>query len=682
MNKTHRILPGIARGLALAAALAILPMAAHATPVVDGVLDAEYGAPLVTSAKDNLAVAPAQSINDPADENAKTMDVTNVYVTNSPTALYIYVRLPYYDLSKAHGDWSIALHLGGANDGIAVTTATGDPYGIKLTYNYPKNPNAIIKANFKSTAAFGDGVNGWGYINTPNATLDGWLFSGAPYENYFGMGGAIIPHDATSIHSVGTTGGELAFANGDGTGNTGGIEIKVPLSDFAHDGNLTAPVVGDQIWLQYYGSVRNPSNGHDRAAIDSAPFEEGIRHQPDAGTGDPNYGVGIATQQVAYTLVDNPQTFEVSNAFATSDTTVSVQFTDNVGVGADAPGNYALVDTDNGNAAATVTAATPDATNTSQVNLTTTLVPGHHYQVTVTNAKSVGGTDIVAGRNTATFQAPVNNTFTLKDNGALVPPSKPPYLAIFSGGTRLFKLSPVSGQTDTYATTDDVWIVPGAIQYKYVFTDDDPVNPQITDYDTLNAKNRGRDVASPGPNNFTDYTSGTPVAVTFNLVDYQDVIATSGKTPFMTGEVTSPNWVVDPTFPYPNGPAQLTPVAGQPFPTYSVTLTLPTFDPTTYAYKYILIDMTAPSPKDTVDWDTLNGGNRSASIMGAGDPRTQIVNDTVGTAPVTITTDDILKVAGGLAAAPDKNTDAADFNTMDVDQNGVIDVQDAVAFAR
>lgn len=682
MKMTHRMLPRIKSGFALAAALLALPLAAHATPVVDGVLDADYGDPIATSAKDNLSVAPAQNINDPADPSAKTMDVTNIYVTNSPTALYIYVRLPYYDLTKAHGDWSIALHLGGANDSIAVTTTTGDPYGIPVTYNYAKNPNAIIKANFKSTAPYGDGVNGWGYINTPNATLDGWLFSGAPYENYFGMNGVSIPDGATSVKSVGQTGGEIAFANGDGSGNSGGIEIKIPLVDFAHDNNLTAPQVGDKIWLQFYASVRDANNNHPRAAVDSVPFEEGIRHQPDASTGDPNYGKGIATQQVEYTLQNNPQSFTVSQAFAPDINTISVQFSDNIGQGADIAANYALVDTDNANAAVPVTAAAPDGTNTAQVNLTAALSPGHHYQVTVSNAKSIAGSTIVAGQNTATFQAPVDNKFILTDNGSLVPPTKPVWLATFTGGTKLYKLSPVSGQTNQYETTDHVWALPGTLEYKYVFTNDDPVNPQITDYDTLNAHNRVRTVTAPGPNTFNDYTAGTPVEVTFNLIDYQNVIATSGKSVFMTGDITTPNWQVDPSFPYPNGPVQLEPVADQPLPTYSVTLTLPTFDPTTYAYKYILINLDDPDPKSTVDWNTLNGSDRTATIQGTGDPRKQVVNDTVGTAPVTVTAQDILKVAGGLAAAPDKSAHAAAFNQMDVNKDGVIDLKDAVAFGR
>lgn len=677
--KKHPLKRRLASYLGLGAALLALPLAAHATPVVDGVLDAEYGAPLATSPKDNLIVAPAQSINDPADVNAKTMDVTNLYVTNSPNALYIYIRLPSYNLANAHGDWTVTVHLGGANDSIAVANTTGDPYGIPVTYNYAKNPNAIIKANFKSSASFSDGVNGWGYLNTPSATLDGWQFTGA-YENYFGMGSVAIPAGATSVHSVGASGAELAFANGDGSGNTGGIEIKVPLADFAHDGNLTAPAIGDKVWLQFYDSVRNPSNGHDRAAVDAVPFEDGIRRQPDQTTGDPNFGKGVATQQIAYTLLDNPQTFEVTGANAPNNTTVNVHFSDNVGQGTDVPGNYALVDTDDGNKAVPVTAVAPDAGNTAQVNLTAALSPGHNYKLTVTNAKSIGGAAILAGRNTATFQAPVLAKFTVTDNGDLVPPSKPVWLAIFSGSTRLFKLSPVAGQTNGYATTDDIWVAPGDVKYKYVLTDDDPVNPQITDYDTLNKQDRHRTAAIPGPNDFRDFTAGTPVAVTFNLVDYQDAVAKSGKSVFITGEMSG--WSNNPANAYPNGPAQLEPVPGQPFPTYTVTLDLVTFDPSTYAYKYILINTNAADPPSTTDWDTLNSTNRSVTVVGEGDPRTQVVNDTAGVPPVTVNAASILRVAGGLEAAPNKTSDAATFNAMDVNQDGVINVQDAVAFGK
>lgn len=652
---TRSFLQGIALGVAALA----LSASAFATPVVDGTLDAEYGAPLASSPKDNLTVDAARGINDPADTAlAKPSDVTNVYVTNSGNALYIYVRLPYYSLQTMHGDWSIPIHLGGANDAIAVDTTTGDPYGIPVTYNYAKNPNAVIKANVKSSANFTDGVNGWGYMNTPNATFNGWRFTGG---DYFGTNAAgAVPAGALKFHAAGATGAEIAYANGDGTGNTGGIEMRIPFSDFAVDGNLTAPVAGDKISLQFYIGIRDANNNHPRAPIDSSPFEAGIRSQPDTVTGDPNYAKGVATQQVTYTLINATTPFDVTKAGFIDATHMYVQFSDNVGAGGEVAGNYAVTDTDNGNAVVPVSAAAIDGTNAKQVDLTTTTIPfGHHFHVVVSNAKSLGGITVTPILNSADFQAPMPVNMTLVDNGALVPPTKTPWIAFFVGAGGKQKLVQVAGTTNSWTTDVPFLVQPGTATAKFVIVNEsDPTLP-ITDYDTLNRQDRHPVVVVPGPNNFTYYI-GNSMTTTFNLIDFTGAAAAAvaaGK------QIILFDFDVNPASRFP-----LTPVAGQA--NTFTTGPLPWIQNTTQ-YKYVIVT-DAGLPTEALDYDTLNAQNRYIDT-GVGNVTTLIHTDINGSPAAK----DILKVAAGLAAAPTPATDAI-FMAMDKDGSHTITLLDAV----
>ncbi|HEY3411747.1 MAG TPA: hypothetical protein VGM51_01690 [Armatimonadota bacterium] len=659
MKKPLLTIRSFALAVALGAAGLALTVAAHATPVVDGTLDAEYGAPVASSPKDNLTVDAARGINDPADTLlAKPSDVTNVYVTNSGNALYIFVRLPYYSLQTMHGDWSIPIHLGGANDAIAVATTTGDPYGIPVTYNYPKNPNAVIKANVKSSAAFTDGVNGWGYLNTPNAALNGWQFPGG---DYFGSDAAgKVPAGATKFHSVGSTGAEIAYANGDGTGNTGGIEMRIPFADFTVSGNLTAPAVGDTIYLQFYISIRDLNNNHPRAAIDSSPYEAGIRSQPTAGTGDPNYGLGIATQQVPYTIVNATTPFDVSKAGYTDATHVYVQFSDNVGTGGDVAANYALTDTDNGNAVVAVSAAAIDGVNARQVNLTTAaLVYGHRYHLVVSNAKSLGGVVVTPTANSVDFQAPMPVNLTLVDNGGLVPPGKTPWIAFFVGAGGKQKLVPVAGKTNEWTTDVPYLVQVGTATCKFVIVNESDPNLPITDYDTLNRRDRHPVITVAGPNDFTYYI-GAPVTVTFNLIDFTGKAATAiaaGK------QLVLFDFDTDPATRFP-----LTAVSGK---TNTFTTGPLSMVQNSTEYKYVIVTDSG-LPTESLDYDTLNPGNRAIDT-GAGNVATMIRTDTNGSPAVV----DILKVAAGLAAGPTPATDPT-FVAMDKDASGTITLLDAL----
>jgi hypothetical protein len=642
----------LAGAIALGTALLVLAIGqAFATPVVDGILDADYGAALASSPKDNLIVDPAATpaINDPADITAKSIDLTNIYVTNSGNALYIFVRLPHYNLTDPHGDWSIPIHLGGANDGLAVPNTLKDPWGSNVFLNYPSNPNAYVKSNFKSRAAFSDGVNGYAFVHNINAAGNGW---DAGLGDFFGSeGGGTPPVGATYFHSAKIGGGEIAYKADDGTGNVGAIEMRIPFSAFAQNTTLTAPVVGNVLKLQFISFKRTPTDGHDRAAIDAVPFEDSIRFI--AGPSN-DYSQGIATQQVSYTIVAANTPMDVSAAAYTDSTHIALQFTDNVGTGGTTAANYSLVDTDNGNAVIAVSAAAIDAVNTKQVNLTTATLPdGHNFKVTVTNVQSTGSVVVTPARNSATFQSYVDATFTICDNGSpAIIPTTAQFISVFVFVpiSKEIDLVKVTGSPNCYTTIPPFRLPPGQAKYKYRI--------DHSDYDTLNRRDRFNNVTIAGPNVFNDTIGGGPVGVTFNLTDYNAVLP------------ANPVYL----FNYNTDPATrilMNPVAGQPG---KFTSGSQPWVQNTYEYRYVVVDPNGGT--EILDPDSLNQFNRNVAINGSGSPLTQTVNDIAGTPPAP-TAAEILRVAAGLVAGPSPATSAT-FIAMDKDASGNITILDAV----
>lgn len=669
----------LVRHLALVGALGTVSALVHATPVVDGILDKDYGVALATSPKDDLAVWVPTSVNDPADPIAKTMDSTALYVTNSGNALYIFVRLPYYSLQTAYGDWAVAVHLGGANDAIAIKNTTNDPYGMKVFYNYPSNANAIIKANFVSLANFGDGVNGWGYINTPNAALNGWNFTGT---DYFGSAAAGKPTTTqTTFHSVGATGSEIAYVNGDGTGSSGGIEIKVPFVDFARDANLTAPVVGDVVKLQFYSSRRDGtgSNGHVRGAIDSEPFEESARWVSD-GAGGRDYTQGILTQQVSYTIQSAITPMDVQSAAFVDPTHIKVQFADNLAAGATTASNYVLTDVTAGGTPIAVSAAAIDGTLLNQADLTTaTMLPGHQLSLVVSNVQSSAGIVVAAPKNTATFYSGVPVTFNLYDptdiyttDGATVMTVTGPFINWTNNadGSGEVHLTLVDAATKHYQSAPFYIIPPGGnniVEYKYRLpgiTLGDPWNALQGSYNN-NPDNRAMMVL-PGTTSIStnDYAETTNnVNVTFNLTDNENRAA--GNDVYIAGQ-------------YINGYnfrtiATLLKMTKTGAHTYTITVPVPQgYD----RYKYFtgVTDTTDPTLLDP-NYDLFSQPNLYVTIIGSGTPPTQTVNDVIGVAPPTAA--QVLRVAAGLDAGPTPATGAA-FLAMDKVVDGKITIADAV----
>jgi hypothetical protein len=665
--------------MALVAALAAIPALAQATPVVDGVLDSDYGTALATSPKDDLSVWAPSSINDPADPAAKILDSTAIYATNSGNSLYVFVRLPYFSLQTAYGDWALAVHLGGANDAIAVTNTTKDPYGIPVYYNYASNPNAIIKANLVSSATHGDGVNGWGYLNTPNTALTGWQFTGA--GDYFGSAALGRPTSTTTVfHSVGTTGSEIAYVNGDGTGANGGIEMKIPFADFAHDGNLTAPVVGDTLKFQFYASVRDGTSGdgHARAAIDCEPFEDGARWQSD-GIGGRDYTVGVLTQQVSYTIKSATTPMNVQGASFVDPTHIKVQFTDNLGTGATTASNYAITDLTTAGSPFAATAAVIDATLLSQADLTVpTLSPGHQYKIVVSNVQSSGGILVTDTLNSATFYSGIPVVFNVYDPTDVYTTNAATIMTVTGSfnnwtnsdaGTSEPQFTLVDAPTHHWQTGTVYVQPPGGnniVEYKLRLPGTGNAwNALQGGGNSGNPDNRAL-VLAPGTVSAStlDYTETTiPVQVTFNLTDNEN--RAGGGDVYIAGMyINSYNFTDVATA------LKMTKTGAN---TYSITAPVPQgYD--RYKYFTATVDPT-DATKLVPNYDVFSVPNLYVTIIGSGSPLAQIVNDVIGVVPVTAA--QVLRVAAGLDLGPTPASSTA-FAAMDKDADGKITILDAV----
>ncbi|HEY3266798.1 MAG TPA: hypothetical protein VGM37_07725 [Armatimonadota bacterium] len=642
--------------LALSAALLTLPLlAAQAAPTVDGVLDADYGAPIASSPKDNLLVDATASpaINDPALPAARANDITGLYVTNTGNALYIYIQLPYFSFATATGNFAITMHLGGANDSLAMPALSKDPYTGTVFYNYTSasrpEPNVVLISNVKSTSA-----NGWAYLMRQGSS--GSYNYDNTYGDIFSISNVAVTAASTSVHSIGPTGAEIAYAAGDGT--VGGIEIKLPFSMFSQTGVLSAPAVGDTVKLQVYDTITG------RAAIDSAPFEAGARVYQDPGAPAPDYGQGFLTEWASYTIQQVGTPLEVLLAKIVDSTHVGLKFTDNLSTGATGGGagnlaNYAVVDLDNNNAVLPVTSAAVESGDPTIVDLGFASLPlGHHIRLTANNVQSASGVSITPSKNVTDYILPVLVTFEICDNSAagLVNGKAVSLTGNFLGWTqgagKEVDLTLESGSTTCYKSAP-TWVTPGAIEYKYRL--------DYSDWDTMNKRNHKFTVPASSPVEIQDVIGG-PVTVTFDLTLYPDKTIPAGSTLYVTGDWNG--FSTDPLSATP--PLAMTLVPGK---TNEYTATLQTTQ-NVWEYKYILIDSLA-----TVDWTSLNADNRSVYVKGAGTPLTQTVIDTAGT-PLAQLAARVLRIAGGLEAAP-ASTDSI-WAVLDKTGDSKITVEDAV----
>lgn len=683
MSNSHKTWMGLLAGALLLTACT----ASFATPVMDGLRDSEYTL-IASSPKDNLMVDEPNLIDDPADPKAKCMDVTDFYASNSGNALYLYIELPYYNLANIYGDWGIAMHLKGANDGIERNLPAQDSYGAPVYFNHAPGTgvNMQLKSNFRGTAASSDGDQGWAYLNPCSLDGAGWNF---PHGNFLGdnrweVGSGII-------HGFGNTGSEIVYKGGDGTpGNYGAIEVKLMFSDFGFDyptwTNVRPPVIGETILMQWYATTRgepgNKNNNHIRGPIDCVPFEAASRQDPN--TGDPSPFGGYLTQYATYTLAQ-PASFEVSSAAAAGMTTVNVNFSDAVGDGGNTPANFVITNLAN-SATIEVTGAAIDSGTPSRVVLTTGSLPvGGTCRVTVSNVKSTGATLVNPARNSADFPVAIPVVFHLWDPQDIVGKNPDPntgqngkvtltgsfmsWANDDGAGTGANELlcSPVEGQPGHYKSAP-VLIPPGTIYYKYRL----PHMLNYMNWDTLNYPGSPdrRLVIPAGSKGMETYdvacnatVAGTPVSVTFEMTDYDGIAA--GRPVYVTGGGGLSGWSGDPT-----GAIAMTKTGEY---TYTATATIPQGY---LEYKYILIVEDPPGTYTTA-WDDF-GPNQYSPVVGSGTPLAQTIVNIFGTPPVPAYVK-ALRIAGGLEASP---AAGAAFNALDFDKSGKIDILDAVALRK
>lgn len=667
--------------MALTAALLLPLTTADATPAMDGLRDTEYSL-VASSPKDNLLVDVTNGIDDPADPKAKSMDVTDLYMSNSGNSLYFFVELPYLNLSQVYGDWAIVMHLKGANDTLAIASNATHPYGpSNIFYTHAPAPNAVITSNFRGTNPNNEGQNGWAYVNPVNLNLDGW---GYPGGNLFGSNRWETESDGR-IHGYGTSGAEVIYKPGDGTvGNYGSLEVKVPFADFAADtpGNsaLQAPKVGDQILLQFYTTTRglpgDTGNSHVRGAIDTTPFDENSRKDPNTGEVSP-FG-GNLSVFASYTI-QAPAAFDVAGASANTNTQLTVGFSDAVGASGATSTNYAVENLTE-NTVIAVTGAQINPSNPAEVILTTDPMGyGDRVKVVVTGVQSTGGVALTPAKNSAEATVPVQVRFNLYDPKNIVttqgvdPNTSQPAQITVTGSFSNWAangdgsinsaeklVNPVDGEP-THYRSEIVLLPPGTVFYKYrmpallcgdgckawdtLNTGGDP-NRQVVVPSNTDAVIETHDIA------VNNSTPGDPVQVTFKMTDNDNKVA--GRDVFVTG--TFAGWSSD------AGTAlQMTAVAGEP---NTWTVTAPVNQGYT-EYKYIIKD----SEGNTL-WDEF-GGNQFANIVGSGTPLSQTIINVFGTPPVPAPLR-ALRIAGGLSAAT-----ADDKTQLDKDGSGTITVVDA-----
>jgi hypothetical protein len=654
-----------------------LPLAASATPVMDGERDAEYTL-VASSPKDNLLVDPSAvpPIDDPADPRAKDLDVANIYAANTGADLYLYIELPYLDLNTIAGEWAVVFHLGGANDAIERVGTPNDPYGAAVDYGHVPACNAVLKSNMCGFGNDYDGNQGYAFLNPVNNDANDW-----DWENGNFLGNAWVRDTANNlIHGTGTSGGEIVYKG------LKGIEVKIPLGLFAPNSantKVTAPKPGDTIKMQFYDNIRERTGTkYPRGAIDCVPFEADSRTDPTRS---------FVTQYGTYTMAV-PVDLEVTGLHLTSITDTEhavVNFSASVGAGAATASNYAVVNEATGTAIP-VSSAVVESADDTKVDIALALPFSTKIKVTVTNVKGASGSDISATKNTAELSVGSGIQYNLYDPWGAVaqlgndPATTQPYVLTLTGdfigwantatGAGEIVMSPVAGEPG-HLRSPAMIVAPGLVGYKYRI-------PTVVDkgnYDAWNAVNPyDRRVvvrASSALVQINDNAAGPydgvtkcgpTAAMTFTLVDLDNKV--SGKDVYLTGVFNG--WTTDPLAAPPA--VKLAPVAGKPN-TYSGTFTPPANygNDITFNYKYLIIDPAT----STVDWDTLNPNSEWshdhwAIVHGVGSPATQTVEDIVGSKGARIS-----RIASGLNQAPGL---AGYWREIDMDVDGYITLVDAI----
>jgi hypothetical protein len=669
--------------LGLAACATLGAAAARATPVIDGTRDADYT--LVASSPSGNLLSKL-GINDNTTPATKTLDVTNIYAANTGNALYIYVEMPYLDLSVVYGEWAIALHLGGSNDPIEVITPVADPYMSQtagdanfrsVEYNHVPAPNAVVKSNFRGFAASSDGNQGYAFVNVASLTQTGWNF---PNGNFLANGPEGWVNDVPNgtIHGHGANGGEIVYKN------NAGLEMRIPFNHFGWDyptySDLQSPVIGDEIKMQFYDNLRQPNDAttrYPRGAIDAVPVQDDLH-------ADPTHTV--LTAYGSYTLTQ-PAAFDVTGAAAPKPTQVNVLFSDAVGNGAATAGNYTLTNVAT-SATVAVTAAQPDPTNTAAVTLTTApLSPQTTYRLVVSNVQNTGGGVVSAAGNAATIETASLVVFNLYDPYSVVsslgndPNTLQPYFVTLTGTMNGFKddggsktgageipTHLVTGETPAHYQSDPIFASPGFHNYKWRI----PGRGNYLNWDTLQPPGTGNRRAHVAKSTETQQFSdtafnsdhhGAPVLVTFVLHDLDNKV--NGRQVQVAGDFQSFN--SDPSDLY-----KLTPVAGQPN-TYSGVIDTSTVRPEYgqggyFEYKFIIKPDPTGDPGNT-SWDEFGAQNRYLVLNGSGSPLAQTVHVYVGGQTFLRA----LRIAGGLEPAP---SIGEPFSTLDRDLDGRVTIRD------
>ncbi|HEY3413546.1 MAG TPA: hypothetical protein VGM51_10905 [Armatimonadota bacterium] len=686
-------------GLGICATAAILPNpAAYATPIMDGIRDAEYTLVYnnTTDPNHKLVNDPAAiptPINDAADPRANLLLSNAMYAANTGSDLYIYIDMPNLDLNAVEAEWAIVMHLKGANDAIERLGVAHDPYGAACDYAQTPACNVVIKSNAAGFKHDYDGNQGYGFVLPANTALTDWDWNDA--SGFTGSLGWTYDTVNNLVHGVGGGGGEIVYKGAHG------IELKVPLALFGTNpanSPVTPPKIGDQILMQFYTNMRDrTAPNYPRGPVDCIPFE--ARGQGDPATHDYSRGL-ISTYAPPYTLVA-PATLEVSAASlrdALDLNHIVLSFTAPLGDGATTPANYTVTNLST-NTTIPVVSAVVEA-NGTKVDLELPVPYNTKLLVAAANVKNTSGTVVSAGKNTATFMVGTAVQCTMHDPYGIIaalgtnPDTGAAYRVTMTGspigwrnarppgytpttdrpyGWNEIPMNPVSGQPNTYQSP--VFLVnAGPMGFKLCLPEM-PDSGLYVGWNALNPTDRRFFVPlsssvvqvsanAAGPYNGTNYDGG-PVNITFTLVDHDNLAA--GRAVYVAGALNAWDGSITGAIPLPA-------VAGRPN-TYSGTFTTGAGFGSDMAteYKYILIyDDPANPGTNKTDWDLLNpSGNRWIRIKGAGSPLAQSVTEFVGATKAVR----ILRIAAGLDMSPQFGNY---YNELDLDMSGNITLLDAV----
>jgi hypothetical protein len=659
--------------LGLLAAAACAPASALAAPTLDGERDAEYTL-VASTPRDNLLVNASATppINDPADARSRSLDVAGLYAANSETDLYLYIELPYLDLSAIAGEWAVAFHLRGANDALQRAGTVTDPYGASVDFAHTPACNAMLKSNMRGYLADYDGNQGYAFLIAPNKARTDWDWENG---NFLASSGWTTDSANGLIRGTGSSGAGIVYKGGKG------IEARIPLALFAVNSgatDLTAPVMGDEILLQFYDNVRERGTPrYPRGPIDCAPFEASSRANP---------ARGAVSQWASYTLSAPPKLDVTSLELrSTMDLThLLVAFSSALGEGATTAANYQLSGGADG-APIPVSSVQVDPSDAKRAIVTAALPFNTRVRVTVSGVKGANGAVVSPGASWAELTLGVPVEFSLFDPYGAVsslgtdPSTGLPYKVTLTGDMTGWAASPsgageapvdaVPGEPGHYRTPP-VFASPGVVAYKYRV----PGLPNWDNANALNPNNRrffvpaasaiveAADNAAGSVGSAHHY--GGAVHVTWTLVDRDNAV--SGRPVYLTGQIT--NWSSS-----VSGAIPMAAVAGQPN-VYRAAFDLPVGygKDTTTTYKYIL----KPDASTTV-WNDLNPlGDRWAIFRSAPGEQTAAVTDVLSGAPRYAR---MLRAAAGLDPTPMYSDYYSD---LDEDRNGGVTLTDVAAVLR